>query len=222
MDGEFIEKRCKSLYNMYRYFGPGSEWRGTCFPVLPIINQMSQMIRESILNTLEDKLFQHVQILSAEIGERPIGSPGNQRAAAYIDAYFRHSGLEVEDQPYPCTAWKHTSTILEREGIELQAAANAFSLPCDVSGQVVHAGTLSELETIAAKGKILFLYGDLVRAPLSPKSWFLLDDRDRSVIELLESLEPAALCAPPTATDYFGQLTEDAELDLPAVTSPQR
>jgi aminopeptidase YwaD len=38
------------------------------------------------------------------------------------------------------------------------------------------------------------------------------------VIDLLERLSPAALLAPPTATDYTGHLTEDADLDLAAAT----
>jgi aminopeptidase YwaD len=69
-------------------------------------------------------------------------------------------------------------------------------------------------------GAILLLYGDLTRVPLSPKSWFLKDERDERVIQTLERLQPAAIIAPPTSTDYYGQLTEDWELDLPAVTVP--
>ncbi|MFZ5909795.1 MAG: M28 family metallopeptidase, partial [Chloroflexota bacterium] len=89
-----------------------------------------------------------------------------------------------------------------------------------VAAPVIPAASLPELEAAPAKGKMLLLYGDLARAPLSPKSWFLKDERDDRVITLLERLEPAAVLSPPTATDYYGQLTEDWELDLPAATIP--
>jgi aminopeptidase YwaD len=172
----------------------------------------------SVNATLEEILMASITHLSAEIGARPIGSLANQSAADYIHDTFQSAGLDVEEQPYPCTAWEHISTLLEMEGEKLEVTANAFCLSCDISAPVVCAGSVPELETAAVTGKILLLHGDLARAPLSPKSWFLLDDRDRHVIDLLERLQPAAILAPPTATDYFGNVTEDAELNLAAAT----
>jgi aminopeptidase YwaD len=151
-------------------------------------------------------------------GARPIGSPANQAAADAIRNAFAALGLDVEEQPYACTAWDHGATLLEQDGKTLDATANAFSLPCDVTAPVLPVASLPELETAPAKGKMLLLYGDLARAPLSPKSWFLKDERDDRIITLLENLEPAAILSPPTDTDYCGQLTEDWELDLSAAT----
>ncbi len=163
------------------------------------------------------RIFEHLTTLT-NFGPRPIGSQANQAAADFIAATFSAAGLQVEEQPYACTAWDVQKTLLEINGERLDAAANAFSLPCDVTAPLAFAGTLPELELAAAKGKLLLLYGDLARAPLSPKSWFLKDERDESIIQILEATQPAALLAPPTATDYYGQLTEDWELDLPAAT----
>jgi len=154
------------------------------------------------------------------LGARPIGSPANQSAADMIRESFRSSGLKVEEQSYPCTAWESEDVLLELGNERLEAEANAFSLACDVTAPLVSAGTLTELESISAHGKFLLLYGDLTRAPLSPKSWFLRDERDEHIIQILESTQPAAIIAPPTSTDYYGQLTEDWELDLPAITVP--
>lgn len=165
-------------------------------------------------------LLSHVRRLSAEIGPRPIGSPANQAAADYLRDRFLTAGLAVEEQPYTCTAWEHESTALCLEGEPLPAAANAFSLPGEVRAPFVPVCTLAELEAAEITGKIVLFYGDLVQAPLAPKSWFLLGDRDRQVIELLERKRPAALLAPPAATAEYGQLTEDWELDLPAATLP--
>ena len=154
------------------------------------------------------------------LGARPIGSPANQSAADMIREGFRSFGLDTEEQPYPCTAWESEDVLLELGNERLEAIANPFSLACDVTAPLVSAGTLPELESIPGHGKFLLLYGDLTRVPLSPKSWFLKDERDERIIQILESMQPAAIIAPPTSTDYYGQLTEDWELDLPAITVP--
>jgi aminopeptidase YwaD len=154
------------------------------------------------------------------LGSRPIASPANQEAADYIREVFWAAGLEIEEQPYRATAWDHRSTHLERDGQRLDCTANAFSLSCDVTASIVPAASLGELEAAPATGKILLLYGDLARAPLAAKSWFLRDERDTRFFELLEAKQPAAVLAPPTSTDYFGQLTEDWELNLSAATVP--
>lgn len=163
------------------------------------------------------KLIEHLTTLT-NLGPRPIGSPANQAGADFIAATLSAAGWLVEEQPYPCTAWDCQQTILEMDSERLDAAANPFSLPCDVTAPLAFAGTLPELEQATVKGKILLLYGDLARWPLPPKSWFLLGDHEKKIIETLEALQPAALIAPPTATDYYGQLTEDWQLDLPAAT----
>jgi aminopeptidase YwaD len=161
----------------------------------------------------------HLQTLVG-LGPRPVASPANQAAADAIHSVFEAAGLEVEEQPYPCTAWEHTGTLLELDGNLLLATANAFSLPCDVTAPIATAGSILELEAVSAQGKLLLLYGDLTRTPLAAKSWFLKDERSERIVDLLERLQPAALLSPPTATDYFNHFTEDWELDLPAATIP--
>ncbi len=164
--------------------------------------------------------WEHLEHLS-RLGPRPIGSPSNGAAAAYITGVFARAGLAVEEQPYACTSWEHARTSLRIRGgenPEVDAEANAFSVSCDVTAPVVAAGTVDELEAVAGTGRILVLYGDLARTPLAPKSWFLKDERDDRIIRALEAMRPAAVLSPPTGTDYYGQLTEDWELDLPAAT----
>jgi aminopeptidase YwaD len=167
-------------------------------------------------------IFEHLTTLT-NFGPRPIGSPANRAAARYIAQTFGALGLQVEEQPYPCVTWKENKTVLQVENHRLDAAANAFSPPCQViAAPVTVAGTLRELEQAPVKGNILLLHGDLARAPLSPKGWFLKDERDDSIIQFLEANQPAAILAPPTATDYLGQLTEDWELNLAAATISTR
>ena len=165
--------------------------------------------------------WHHVQEL-LEFGPRPIGSAANQNTADYICDVFDSLGLETEQQEYACTAWEHLSSSLEVDGTRFDVLANAFSPACEMEARVVPIGTLNELENTTAYGNVLLLYGDLVRTPLSPKSWFLKSDREDHIIQLLENLKPAAILSPPTETDYVGQLTEDWELDIPAATiAPQ-
>jgi len=93
-----------------------------------------------------------------------------------------------------------------------------------VTGTIVPAGSIQELESISfggakfAKDKVLLLYGDLTRVPIAAKSWFLKEEHDIRIVALIEALQPAAILAPPTDTDYYGQVTEDWELDLAAAT----
>ena len=164
-----------------------------------------------------DTPWTHLENILA-FGPRLLGSPANQAAADYLIQAFQALGYDTEAQPYACTGWEHKAVFLELDGDTLDCAANAFSLPCDVTAEIVPAASIPELEAVSVQGKILLLYGDLARWPLSPKSWFLKDERADKLINLLETLKPAAVLAPPTATDYYNQLTEDAELDISAAT----
>lgn len=169
---------------------------------------------------LEHELQQHVQRLAVEIGVRPAGSAANHAALAYIHGVFTASGLEVEQQDYACPAWTCDSTRLMRAGVALEAVANAFSPPCDVTAPVVTACTVAELDAADITGKLVLLYGDLTHAPLSPKSWFLKSDRDAHILTRLETAAPAALLTVQAAPGSHVRLIEDAELALPSATLP--
>ncbi len=170
------------------------------------------------MSDAQTQLARHLKKLSAEIGARPIGSAPNQAAADYIRDQFRAAGLDVEEQPYARTDWECSAISLEIEGKRTFAAANVFSLPCDVTAPVMPLCSSAELESAPVTGNILLLYGDLANHPLSPKSWFLKSERDDKIIQLLEAKRPAALLAPPAATVEYEQVTEDWELDIPAAT----
>ncbi len=163
-------------------------------------------------------LFRHVVKLATEIGCRRIGSAPNQAAADYLRETFLAAGLEVEEQPYPCTDWECSQVSLEIDGVSAPVVANVFSLACEVTAPVLPVCSVTELEAADLTGKIVLLYGDLANAPLAPKSWFLKSERDDKVIQLLETRQPLALLAPSASTIEYEQVTEDWELDLPAAT----
>ncbi len=168
---------------------------------------------------LTEKLWNHLTTLT-EPGPRPLGSPANQAAADSIRDHFQSLGYQVEEQPYPCTAWEGAAASLTIAGEPAAVEANAFSLPCDVNGTVLPLGSLQELETAELHGRILLFYGELASQPLSPKSWFLKSERDERIIRCLEDGQPAALLAPPAATEEYMHLSMDWELDLAAATVP--
>ncbi len=166
------------------------------------------------------KVMSYIEKLCVEIGARLIGSPANQAAADFMRDTFRATGLEAVEQPYPCTAWEHGTTLLELDGKPIPAIANVFSLPCDVAAPVVLVGTVAELENASITGKIALFYGALANNQLAAKSWFLKTERDDHIVRLLEAKKPAALLAPPASSLDYEQFTEDWELDIPAATLP--
>jgi aminopeptidase YwaD len=160
--------------------------------------------------------------LSSEIGPRPGGSPANRAAAEYIRHQFELSNLEVEMQNFDCPQWEELSVRLSYEAGELEAAANAYSPPCQVSGQIVPISTVAELEKADLEGRIGLLYGDLTREPLSAKSWFLKSERDERVITLLEVKKPAALLTLQVGQAVMNRAIEDWEFTIPSASiSPQ-
>jgi aminopeptidase YwaD len=153
-------------------------------------------------------------------GPRPLGSDANQTAADYIRNQFESFGYQIEEQPYACTAFQGAGAALIIDDQTAPVEANAFSLPCDVSGKILPIGSLAELDAAEMNDRILLFYGDLANTALSPKSWFLKSERDDRIIQRLESGRPAALLAPPAASVEYMQLTMDWDLDLAAATIP--
>ena len=171
---------------------------------------------------LEQLIDSHLRVLIEEIGERPGASLNDHRAAGYITKVLAKLGWEVEEQRFSCPEWTHHSTRLMLDGDELAAATNAYSRPCDVRAIPVGAGTLAELETAELHGRLALLYGDIVPAPLSPKSWFLLSEKEERIIQILEEKEPAAVLTVQRHRGGLERLIEDWQFHIPSVTiTPQ-
>jgi len=175
-----------------------------------------------VLNDLETELSRHLNRLCVEIGPRPIGSPGDHAAAAYIQEVFCAAGLEVEVQRFECPAWEDQGTSLALDGEPVEAAANAFSPPCDVTAPGVGVGTVAELEAADLEGRVGILYGELTQTPLSPKSWFLKSEREDHIIRLLESKNPAALITVQSRMGDLERVIVDWEFLIPSATVPAR
>ncbi len=183
---------------------------------------LPRVILYNMFANLELELTKHLNRLCVEIGPRPIGSPGDHAAADYIQEVFRAAGLDVETQEFECPAWEHLGTHLALDGEQVDAAANAFSPPCDVSASGVAVGTVAELEAADLEGRIGILYGDLTKAPLSPKSWFLKSEREDHIIRLLEDKNPAALITVQARAGDLERVIVDWEFLIPSATVPAR
>lgn len=167
-----------------------------------------------------NQLQAHLTKLCLEIGCRPIGSPANERAAAYLRTVFESCGLRVEEQEYACTGWEVREARLQFGGRSLPLQANAFSPACEVTAPLVPVRTLEELTEADLTGRIALFYGAIAQSPLAAKSWFLRGERDDFILGHLEAKHPAALLAPPVENGHYEQFTSDWELDLPAATLP--
>ncbi|MDY7078614.1 MAG: M28 family peptidase [Chloroflexota bacterium] len=167
---------------------------------------------------IETRLLNHLTHLCVEIGPRPSGSEENQAAADYIQCAFRAAGLDVEEQRWACPDWQYGETHLAMNGTRLEAVANAFSPPCDVVASAVAVSTVAELEAADLAGHIGILYGDLTKAPLACKSWFLASEQDLHTIRLLEEKAPAALITIQPKPGSLERIIEDWEFCIPSAT----
>lgn len=168
---------------------------------------------------LEAELAHHLDFLSEKVGPRPVGSPANLAALRYISGLFSEAGLMLSEQRFDCPDWTCASTQLELDGKPLTAAANTYSIPCDVTAPTVVLSTIAELEAADLSGKIGVLCGELTQSALTPKNLHLYTiERDQQIIALLEAKQPAALITVNLGYPSLERLIEDRDLAIPSAT----
>jgi aminopeptidase YwaD len=165
-------------------------------------------------------IAQHIDQLSRAIGTRHSGSAACHAAASYISNWMRQQGLDVETQDFPCPTWICETARLTIADQPVEVLANTYSPSCDIVASVIPASTLAELETAEIGGRIALLYGDLTREPIACKSWFLKEERDERIIQLLEEKKPAAILTVQIHPGSVIRLIEDWEFTIPSVTLP--
>ena len=172
---------------------------------------------------LAKEAMAHVRHLCVDIGHRPTGSPGNQAAADYIESVFQNAGLAVERQSFPCMGWDHEETVLELAGRRLEATANWRSLPCDVTGATVPAGTLAVLAQADLAGRIAVLYGELTQGELSNRAnTVYYPKQHRRINDLLDQKRPAAVITVTPTVQAIRHVIKDPDMDIPSATvSPE-
>jgi len=78
----------------------------------------------------------HVKRLCVEIGPRPVGSAGDHAGADLHRARVLGREVGCGEATVRLPTWEHEETTLELEGRRLEAVANWFSLPCDVTAAI--------------------------------------------------------------------------------------
>jgi aminopeptidase YwaD len=162
--------------------------------------------------------LEHVKHLAVDIGSRPIGSTANLAAADYISDVFRQAGFTLEKQEFSCPEWIEEHSSLELNGELLEAFANTFSPPCNISAATIPVGTSAELESALMTGRILVFYGDMAQTELATKGGIYISERDRRITQLLDERKPAGIITINPTLHARWRLIEDFDLDIPSVT----
>ncbi len=163
--------------------------------------------------------MRHLEQLSARIGPRPLGSRENLAAADYIRQTFAALGLAVEEQAIDCPLWEALDTRLELAGEPLEALANTWSPPGDVTAPGVALGTAAELEAAALAGHIAILYGDLTKEHgHGARRAFYCPESSQRLYRLLEEKRPAGVLTVSPTPGCPERLLQDWEFPLPSAT----
>jgi Iap family predicted aminopeptidase len=170
------------------------------------------------LEQIQGSALEHVRRLSVDIGCRPIGSTANHAAANYISEVFQKCNLSIEKQEISVPDWIAEHTSLELNDEALEASANTFSPPCDISSATVPVCTPAELEFAAFTDKVLVFYGDMAQGELATKGGIYVSERDHRILQLLEERRPAGIVTVNPTIHAHWRLIEDFDLDIPSVT----
>lgn len=165
--------------------------------------------------SLEAAIRQHLTVLTQQIGARPTGAPGNQRAGAYLRDQFMKAGWAVETPTFNCQTWLGGTAKLTCDDSEFAVQANPYSPVFEGSGRLVVCRDLASLEAHPAlSSQFVALTGDLAQYPYMPKHFpFFSIDEQQQVLALLERARPAAIIAV-SPTPLFC----DADFPIPSVS----
>jgi aminopeptidase YwaD len=148
-----------------------------------------------------------------------MGSPAYHAAADDIEQCFCSAGFTTHRTPFDAPAWQLRSERFSLKGESLPALANPFTVPCDVEGRIVVAGTMDELRAASLRDALCVLCGDLTKEPF----WNLanpiyMPEQQREVLMLLMGQRPAAVICVNLAAENTVPIIEDWMFDVPSLT----
>jgi aminopeptidase YwaD len=167
---------------------------------------------------------QHLDTLCIEIPTRKVGSEGNRQSTEYVGKILSSFGFQTEAPLFDCIDWEEQGASLVIGEHSFEVFPSPYSLGCSLTAELVSASTVSELEQLETKGKLLLLHGELTQEQLMPKNFpFYNPEHHQQTIQLLENKQPAAII---TATArnpelagalYPFPLIEDGDFHIPSV-----
>ena len=169
------------------------------------------------------KAAAHLDMLSARIGMRLVGTPGNRSATDYVASVIEGMGLAVECPSFNCLGWDAGEAFLEAGGARLELKPGPYSLPFEGERLLVAASSTEELEACDCSDRILLLHGAIASEPMAPRNYvFYNPEEHRTIHRLLDLKKPAAVVAatgvcPTTAgAEYPFPLFDDGDFDIPS------
>ncbi len=170
------------------------------------------------------KALSYLVLLCNDIGERCVGSPGNLKATDFFKNTLTGLDWKTEVSEFPAMDWEEKGATLRAGNIEFEVFASPYSKGCDVSGILLTASNITELEKLNPKGKILLLHGEIAREQIMPKNFvFYNPDSHQKIISLLENSGAKAIIsatgrnAALAGGVYPFPLIEDGDFDVPSV-----
>jgi len=175
------------------------------------------------MNYLFEKAEAYLNELSIEIPERAIGTEGNLRATLYFSEIMKRFNFKITSLKFDCIDWVHRKSELVSSGKTYPVLACPYTLPCNVSSELVIISERTAFKNKNISGKIALLKGDIVKEQLIPKNFKFYNPEEH--LELHELLENSGLKAIIAATSrdpglaggmYPFPFTEDGDFNIPS------
>ena len=173
---------------------------------------------------LISKAGRYLDFLCKEINERSVGTDGNRKATAFFEEQISFFGWETERQEFHAMDWEDGGAKLFAEDKRFDVLVSPYSNGIKTTAMLTAATSLTELETLDAKDKIIILHGEIAREQLMPKNFvFYNPEHHQKTISLLENSGAKAIIAATGRNAslaggvYPFPLIEDGDFDIPSV-----
>ncbi len=169
--------------------------------------------------SIGDRIRHHLEVLVADIGARPPGSPANRRATDHVHASLTAAGQGVTALPFTTRWWEPGAGWLEAHGRRCTVDPNPYSPPGEVRGRAILVGRIAQLEALEpSPDAILVLTDELAGEQVLPAVFpFLSLPEHERIRAALHRLAPAAVVA---VSDHWEPILEDPDLGFPSTTVP--
>lgn len=166
----------------------------------------------------------YLNTLCRDIAERAVGTDGNRKATAFFEKEISSLGWETELQEFQAMDWEDGGATLIVDDSSFDVLVGPYSLGIKTAAVLTAASTLSELERLDAKDKIILLHGEIAKEQLMPKNFvFYNPEHHQKTISLLENGGAKAIISatgrnPSLAGGVYPfPLIEDGDFNIPSV-----